>query len=558
MKLRRPVVSALALTFALPLLVGTARAEGGPRLIYEEIGGTSQTYLTWRPRIRVVTSGDDAVASVGAELSSDVGTEDVTLIESNASLHGAATITALPAADADLTVTLYDTGSAAIMSFSGTLGADGSVTLTADNAKYDIELLAAEVFTSEKGYDVGVDLAGADTYAVAYATVTVTEGGAVCVATDEKGNCLKWDTSKEVSTRSEVYWDAIGAVWEAEATLAHEGLLELKAKTYDAAGKKIEMAKSKHGAPWRDDGEGVNTLATDEDPLTRVALTHRRIKNKEGAMDYVSNLSSFSVVSEGWTAGDDLPVDAAIELTNGETITIPVNSYQRVPRKVDFYRGTEFPSIPAPVILKPGSSVSITGGSVALQDLSLADMSEPVCSDGVCVVLIEDEDYGLALSFGAYASDAGKLPEELELKVVLHDADGGEVISDALSIIFDDAITAVFANEVSFAGDPVGLGLSGKVKLLGAPNRKGKQDTLAKGTFYAELARDSDGDLALGGGDKDTVVSSGELVVAGEAVGLVTPEGGPDAPPVIVYGVMGNGSGTKNATTTVSARPQLL
>jgi uncharacterized membrane protein len=189
-KLHRPVLSVLALTVALPLLVGTAHAEGGPRLIYGEIGGTSQTYLTWRPRLVMVTSGDAPVASVGAELTSEAGTEDLTLIESNATLHGAATITALPATDADLTVTLYDKGSAALMSFSGTLGADGSVTLAADNAKYDIELLAAEVFTAEKGYDVGVDLAGADTYAVAYATVTVTEGGAVCLAKDEKGNCL--------------------------------------------------------------------------------------------------------------------------------------------------------------------------------------------------------------------------------------------------------------------------------------------------------------------------------------------------------------------------------
>jgi hypothetical protein len=35
-------------------------------------------------------------------------------------------------------------------------------------------------------------------------------------------------------------------------------------------------------------------------------------------------------------------------------------------------------------------------------------------------------------------------------------------------------------------------------------------------------------------------------------------KGGVDAPPVVVYGVAGNGSGTKNASTTTSTRPQLL
>ena len=127
-----------------------------------------------------------------------------------------------------------------------------------------------------------------------------------------------------------------------------------------------------------------------------------------------------------------------------------------------------------------------------------------------------------------------------------------------MTVEFDDELTAVFSNEVTFASDPVGLGLSGKVSLLGAPNRKGKQETLAKGKFYAELARDGDGDLELAGGDKDAVVSSGEIVVSGDAVGLTTPEGDPDAPPVIVYSVMGNGSGTKNASSQTSIKPQLL
>ena len=539
MKLHRPVLAALALTFALPLLVGTAHGKGGPRLIYGDIGVSGEAYLTWKPRLVVVTSGDDSVASVGAELTSDAGTEDLTLIESNATLHGAATIPALPAADADVTVTLYDTGSAALMSFSGTLGADGSVTLAADNGKYDIELLAAEAFTAEKGYDVGVDLAGADTYAVAYATVTVTEGGAVCLVSDEKGNCLKWDTSKEVSTRSEVYWDDIGSVWEADTTLAHEGLVEVKVTARDSNNKKIETAKAKLGAPWLDDGEGVGTLATDEDPLTTVAMHRPRYHRATTGGKYALDL--MTVVSEGWTAGGDLPVDAEVELTNGKTITIPVNSYQRARSKLDVV-GYAFDRR----VLSPKARIAVVGDDAALEDLSLEDLRTPACTESTCFVLVEDEAGEFALSATRYGADAGALPDAESFTLSVTDELGEE--SWTVDVEYADEITAVFSNEVTFASDPVGLGLSGKVSLLGAPNRKGKQDTLAKGKFYAELARDGDGDLELAGGDKDTVVSSGNAVLAGEAIGLDDGQGGLDTPPVIAYGLLGNGSGGHEAT----------
>lgn len=553
MKLHRPLLSALALSFALPVLVGTAHADGGRR-IYFDAGSTGQNYMTWNPRIVVVTSGDDPVDSVGAELESDAGDEELPLVESDAWLHGAATISALPAADADLTVTLYDTGSAALISFSGTLGADGSVTLAADNAKYDIELLAAEVFTAEKGFDLGVDLAGADTYAVAYASITVTEGGAVCLATDEKGNCLKWDTSKEVSTRSELYWDAIGAIWEADATLAHEGLIEVKVKTYDARGEKLATTKSKLGAPWLDDGAGVNTLATDEDPLTRVAFHRGRASYHKARAAY----HSLTVVSEGWTGGDDIPVEAEVELTNGKTITIPVNSYQR---RLRVERGTEAfakGDFSASYTL-PNSNLTVMSGGVVVAEITDVEIGIPVCSEGLCSTLIEDEDGLFGLAFTVYGAVAEKLPDDLDLEIVVTEGGDGKVVSaESLTVDFDDELTAVFSNEVSFTGDPVGLGLSGKVSLLGEPNRKGTQETLAKGKFYAELSRDGDGDLALSGGDQDEVVSSGDAVVSGAAIGLDDGEGGMDTPPVIVYGVTGNGSGTKTASSQTSARPQLL
>lgn len=561
MKLHRPVLSALALSFALPLLApvggaGTAEAADRrrPMRTWEKIlkAETEDVIIEGliRHRLGVAVNDDTTIASVTAELESDAGDEELPLVETDAWLHGAATLSALPAADADLTVTIYDTGSAALISFSGTLGADGSVTLAAENTKYDIELLAAEVFTAETGFDLSVDLAGADTYEVAYASITVTEGGAVCLATDEKGNCLKWDTSKEVSTRSELYWDEIGSIWEADATLAHEGLIEVKVKTYDGEGEKLATSKAKLGTAWMDDGTGVNSLATDEDPLTRVAFHRGRASYHKARAAY----HSLTVVSEGWTVGDAIPVDAEVELTNGETITIPVNSYQRTAPPTRAEAEELFDLLDAAHLTFGDGRDTYTMGA---DEVGFFELGAPLCSDSVCVTVTPTAD-GYELSATAYGADAGALPDEVEVSLTITDSRGASLKVPSTFVTLDDEITGVFSNEVSFAGDPLGLGLSGTVKLLGAPNREGKQETLAKGKFYAELSRDGDGDLALAGGDKDEVVSSGDAVVAGEAIGLDDGQGGLDTPPVIVYGVSGNGSGTKNASSQTSTRPQLL
>jgi hypothetical protein len=90
-------------------------------------------------------------------------------------------------------------------------------------------------------------------------------------------------------------------------------------------------------------------------------------------------------------------------------------------------------------------------------------------------------------------------------------------------VAFDDQITAVFAQGVRVTADPLGLDLSGTVSLLRAKDRKGKQKTLAKGSFYGSFTRDTDGDLALSGADKDDVTSRGDLLVAGEVPGEDSP-----------------------------------
>ncbi len=531
MKLHRPVVATLALFVGLPAL-GFADADAAfiRRSVVKTVinANGSSNY-----RVAATVSDDTSIASVDAELESDAGTEELPLVEADAWLHGAATITALPASDADLSVTLHDADSAALMSFSGTLGADGSVTLTADNAKFDIDLLAAELFTAEKGYDLAIDLAGADTYAVAYASVTVTE-------------------SKERSTRAEFGWDDIGSVWEADTALAHEGFLELKVHARDARGKKVETSKARLGAPWADEGDGVSALATDEDPLTRVALHRRR------AAFHASRAAthSLTVISDGWTS-DTAPTHAEIEITDGDTLTVAVNSYQRVGDCSSELDGG--PCVLDGSLVTPGSTLSITSGSLTIADRSVVSfLDSPGCVGGSCFTLLDNGDDTYTLAVSAYGATTEELTDTAGFTFSVADANGEIVRSDELFVTFDDSISAVFANEVDFASDPVGLGLVGKVKLLGAPNARGRQETLAKGRFFAEIARDTDGDVELAGGDKDIVVSSGTVIVAGPEIGLEDNEGNPDAPPAIQYGVAGNGSGTKNASSQTSIKPQLL
>ncbi len=552
MKPHRPLIALLAVYVGLPAL-GFADADAAfiRRSVIKTVPNHGIEYRDPRfYRVTAVVSGDAAASAVRAEVESDAGDETLELVESDAWLHGAASIAALPTAEADVTVTLYDAGSAALMSLSGTLATDGTVALSADTAKFDIELLAAELFPSGKGYELGLDLAGADTWDVAYASVAITQG-AVCLVADEKGNCLKWDTSKQVTTRAEVGWDDLGSVWEADATLAHEGLIELKVKAYDAEGEKIESAKAKLGAPWLDDGEGVGTLATDEDPLTRLAF--HRGRRAYHATRHASH--RLTVVSEGWSAGDAVPAEAEVELTNGDTLTIPVNSYQRTtpPTMAEAQELFDMLDV-AGLRLGVGDDVYSMG---AKDEGFFFEVGEPLCTDTVCVTVIETAD-GYGLTATSYGADVDDLLDEVELSLTVTDSRGATLEVPATWVSFDDELTAVFATEVALTADPVGLGLSGTVKLLGEANKKGKQETLAKGKFYAELTRDGDGDLELAGADKDEVVPSGTVLEAGEPVGLVDPEGNPDAPPVVVYGVLGNGSGTKNAASQVSAKPQLL
>ncbi|MDP2316955.1 MAG: hypothetical protein Q8P41_28945 [Pseudomonadota bacterium] len=522
-------------------------------------------------RVSVVVgeAAPGTVASVTADVSSDGGRETLTLTEFDAWLHGAATLPALPAGNAELALTLYDGASASLMSFSGTLAADGSVTLKADPSTdtsgctsrlgctvteaRDIELLAADVFAASSGYDVAIDLAGADAYDVAYAALRVTP----CDLNADTGICLY--NGQKVTT-AEVGWDTIGTVWEADLALEHDGPVDLKVKVRAEDGP-TESLKSSLGLPWIDGGDGVATLAADADPLTTLGLLYGR----EGARVQTVRSAQLAVVSEGWTL-DTAPTHAEVELTNGETITIPANSYQRRKRpdmltaEWDELLDESLSSLsdnPLFRLVIDGSTMTIDGGSV-----TLADLSSPLCAEGTCVTLVEDETGSYGLSVTQYRWDTAFVAGEVDVSLALLDADGAELIAAESVVTFDDAdVTVVFANDVSFSGDPLHAALSGRVNLLGAADGHGTQDTLASGRFFSTVTRDGEGDLGLSGVGVDDVASmpatSFAVLLGGERSSCGDDDGGFLAPPPLAA-VFGNGSGTKNATTTTSTRPELL
>jgi hypothetical protein len=594
MHVRRSALAALiVLSAALgPALIGAA--EAGSKPIF---GLSSMSLHVRNARVdvlpdgrlhRLVVTGDTSVASLTARIESDGGAEDVTLVETDAWLHGAATIAALPATDAIAELTLYDTNSVAIATFKGILPLsptdlyfgravdDGGSTDAAECASrtgctdtegrddeggepLDIEVLGATVFAARGGYDVAFDLAGADAYVVAYAALTVTATDDdprawTCIATDRLGECVEWSGGATVTTTTEVAWDAMGAVWAADLAVEHEGLVAVKYKARGADGASMNV-KAKLGAPWLDGGAGVHVLAIDEDPLTTVGLTTR-----DGA-------SALAVVSEGWTLGDALPTHAEVALTSGDTVTLPADSYQRRADPRYFSQSTEiWLWEPRLRIVIDGSTLTIDGGS-----LTLADLAAPLCADGTCVVLVPDEERGYALSVTQYRWDTEFESDAVDISVTWLGADDADLATEALAtealatesltFTFDDEVAVVFSADVAFVGDPVRAALTGKVSLLGEANRRGKQETLAKGRFYATVARDGDGELGIDGVDKDEVAARTDttfaILLQGAPSSCGDDDSGFTAPPPLAA-IAGNGSGTKNASSQTSTRPELL
>jgi hypothetical protein len=341
-------------------------------------------------------------------------------------------------------------------------------------------------------------------------------------------------------------------VWDAALTLDPDGLVQVKGKAYDTSGKKLETATVKLGVPWDDGGYGVNVLATDEDPLTTVGLISDQL-HSGGTEDSVWVDGHLTFLSEGWSGTSTLPASAQVEITGGKTLTIPVNSYQ---------------VSAAPEVFTPswgdvtGFDVSVNGnpGYFSLTRVGVYLLGADDLSVGT---LVDNEDGTWTLSVAAYAKESGKLPTSVSVKITpVYEKGAASEETEAFDLVYEDGIAAVFANEVTYSQDPLGLDVSGKVSLLGAADKKGKTKTLAKGKFYATFTRDEDGDLSLGGADKDLISAKGDILIGGEPIDFELTDANKDgvleAPPVVLLRTSSDGKGTRAVTTSNTGNPGLL
>ena len=552
--------------------------------------GTAEAAIIRRSSIKNVNNGNynlhittdnyTQLTAIKAKIESDADGEEVSLTRSGAWLHGAAAIAALPNTDAALQLIVRDFGGVALMSYSGTLGADGSVALTADATKQsvsscasklgcvddtdgeiaaslDIALLGGETFPASKGLTLGIDLAGADVGKVAYAEVVWVESTEVTTCSKVNG-CTT--TGSATTAKAGVAWDAIGAVWQAQLSTRPAGVIDLKVQAYDGQGETLDTAKSALGVPWLDGGNGVNALAIDEDPLTTIALlANPKYQVKQF---HFHAPSAMVVVSNGWQIGEAIPTHAEVEFTSGEPITIPVNSYQRRGRG----KAWMVNNFEVHTFFKLGTVLSVSAGNLKIAKIKAIDLARPVCANGTCVALVTNLDGTSRLSVSEYGPDAGTLANQIDVNVTSSDEGGVATTYDTMRVEFDADIAAVFANEILFGQDPIGLGVSGKVRLLGAANKNGNQKTLAKGRFVGNVARDEDGDLGLAGAGKAAVSFPDALILPGVALisELKTDtdqDGGINAPPVTP--MFSSEPGDKSDASwfewsSVSERPEML
>lgn len=479
-----------------------------------------------------VTGPADQVATVTATVSSASGTEEVKLVATGSALHGGTVLAGLPEKDALLDVSLVDGSGAPVASYVGTLATDGAVTLAEVEicdklgCLPSVPLLAAEIIDVKGTVELLLDLADAD--AVVTGKVSVTDSFGTSTA--------------------DVAWEPLDGVWEADLTLEHTGSVEWKVRLTDAAGGLVGGSRGRSGTSW-DDGEFViPTVGTDPNSPTYLGL----IRGDEAAR--VKNLRTNRTVlmSEGWKMDGDLPALAMLELTDGVVVDIPVNSYQRRWDGSTLLKGDWGGSIAAghtAQLTIGDSTMTIDGGNLLFRDLEA-----PLCAEGTCVMMIAEAD-GYSLSVTQYRWDTAFEKDLIEVELTAIDAGGKVALSEAVVAEFGDEVIAVFSQEVTLEGDVAGLAFAGDVDLVSADGT-----VLSDGKIDAEIARNAAGEFDLLGTRTDRIATlepSFSILLGSEP----SPCGSDDlgwisVPPLAA--VAGNGSGTKAATTTTSAKPELL
>lgn len=535
--------------FSLLLLASTAEAT--PKVkrawIFEDADQNDH--------VAVATVSGRSVSLVRGSVTSDAGVEQVTLAPLGLQLHGGAVLGGFPATISALTLTVYDAANLPVASFFGRITPEGVVTIfdplpcemRVCPPVLDLDVLSVQPYANPTGrYDLTLDLGGADVLSAASADFMITEARVETVCDPVTGVCEDVDTT--LVTQSTVTWDTLDQLWEAPLALAPEGQVDVFAQTrgLDTNGRPVSStATMTLGVPWSDEADGVNTLALDGDPRTQVALhRHQRAQLRFGEAH-----DDFEMGADGWSRVGQIPTRAQVRFDNARApVTLPVNSYQVTRTEA---LAPEWSAL-LPDLGGGSLRVIIDGGNLQINGsstLSISDLSNTSVRN--TSLSLRPNGAGWEIAVTGYAAALADLPTGSEIGLTLVDAGGTDVLSQVFNAPYDDMVAVYFAAELELGADPVGLGLTGTVSLLGA-----RGQVLSSGAFYGRYAVDAQGELELAAGPKKRV-TTGSVIVGGAPVPLSTidPVTGEvvSVPPVILRM---NGTGTRRASASSSQTQQ--
>ena len=453
--------------------------------------------VTTRPLNLGATIQTPGTVSMDADLSSLLGEERVALSAAGQWLHGAVALG--DRIKGAVTLTAYDDTSMPIGAWTGTIDDTGALSLTAEKGT-SLTAAATPAVDGDDGVVLPLEWTGADTDRVVAATLEVVTVGTADVCA---GDVCESVDAPVIST-FEVDLDAYESLWTAETTLT--GPIEATLTARDANHKKIERSKVR----LADNGP-----ALEDDPATWVAL---------GAY---ADETVLTVVSAGWSEDDVIERVDVSALVDGEA---------GVQRQVFGSTAAWEPALDARFA---GDDVTFTitldGASFVAANQSRftgADLAAPVCGPSWCVALAADS--ATALDVWAYGEADALLPVSVE--VGLTATVGKESWSDAVLITLSDEHIFTAALGVSAWGDVINAPLSGKIKLLGPADARGRAETLVAGKAHGVVVFDAEDGWVLGAASKSGLPEADRGVLLGTDAPEVLHKAGP---PVLCGGYEG-------------------
>lgn len=263
--------------------------------------------------------------------------------------------------------------------------------------------------------------------------------------------------------------------------------------------KKADTLSVRLASPMRDGLAGVPGLPADDDPLTVVYLREVKeladiLKNEYGIEPAAA--AGLVVSSQGWTLGQDLPVLAEWALDDGTVLQLPRSNLQVTGSVAVAFDGDPTGQ-PFTVVVDGQTRVDLIAGSGRGQ-----------CQFGRCFCLVKQGN-GWALQASAVAGSEAELPQISKLEVRSYSQLTPKLASAELR--FGQRVHVFFDAAVALTELPAGQVLDGKLKLLGAPNAKGKRTAYASGRVRGVVGSADQPGVQFGSADGKGEASAASL-----------------------------------------------